>query len=336
MPLSITYFSVLPAEVWEQAIDWLVAGYTEGFYRTYQANLNYRRDLSSCALVCRAWRVRAQMHLFTLLRIPSHRLCRYEAILQESPILGTFAKEFCFFNTYTERSTNEFTRKTVETISHAVRIVHKLPGVRYLMVGRVNLAIEHPRLARHMAALTNINRLEFLSLTPTKLSQLARILVGIKTLSTLYLKVPITVDCDSRSIPTPCYAAKSSLTRLDLIIQSGGHLLLCWLVKAGVFATSLQISVVRLEDQIPQPEIALVMQGIQALLDNCAGSLKEWHFWTSIQVNNLLNVPKGNTTIVLLKDNNQCLFQYPSRRINCSQSWILWYRRAGSGMPWIR
>ena len=89
----------------------------------------------------------------------------------------------------------------------------------------------------------------------------------------------------------------SSLTTLDLVIQPGGHLLVDWLVKAKSFTTSLQILYVRLEDQIPQSEIALVMQGVQRLLDNCTGSLKELHFGAKIQVDDLSSVPKGNVDL---------------------------------------
>ena len=130
----------------------------------------------------------------------------------------------------------------------------------------------------HFATLTNINKLNFSTSTPTKLSQLARILLGLKNLSTLFLEVPIIVDSNPLPLPTPCYATKSSLTTLELLIQPGGHLLVDWLVKAKSFTTSLQILAVRLEDQIPQSKIALVMQGVQRLLDNCTGSLKEWYF----------------------------------------------------------
>ena len=150
-----------------------------------------------------------------------------------------------------------------------------------------------------MTALQNINRLEFYSHTPTKLSQLARILLGLKNLSTLSLSAPIIVDSNPLPLPTPCYATKSSLTRLDLDIQPGGHLLVDWLVKAKSFTTSLQILGVTLEDQISQSEIALVMPGVQRLLDNCTGSLKEWHFWAKIQVDDLSSVPKGNVDLKL-------------------------------------
>ena len=286
----------LPTEVWEQVIDWLVVGYTPEFDQTYQNNIDLRRDLSGCALVCRTWRVRAQMHLFSFLRISGNGLSQYGTLILKTPILCTFAKELKFYNQYVDNFKTKIIDKTIETASHAVRIAHKLPNVRYLLVTDINLALEHPQLHKHVAALA-INEMDFLSPTPTKLSQLARILLGLKNLSTLSLRVPIIVDSNPLPLPTPCYATKSSLTRLDLVIQPGGHLLVDWLVRAKSFTTSLQILDVRLEAQIPQSEIALVMQGVQRLLDNCTGSLKEWYFSAKIQVDDLSSVPKGNVDL---------------------------------------
>ena len=90
----------LPAELIEQVIDWLVIGYTHESGQTYQTNLDLRRDLSHCALVCCAWRVRAQTHLFALLRISGNGLSQYERILLNSPSLCRFAKELLFYNQY--------------------------------------------------------------------------------------------------------------------------------------------------------------------------------------------------------------------------------------------
>ena len=287
----------LPIEVWEQVIDWLVVGYTPKLGQTVQDNFNLRRDLSACALVCRAWRIRAQMHLFAFLRISGNGLSQYETLILKTPVLCTFAREFTFYNQYVDATTNQVVDKTVETASHAVRIVHKLLNVQYLVASSINLAIEHPHLPRHIAALQNINQLDFYSRTPTKLSQLARILLGLKDISTLYLSVPIIVDSNHLPLPAPCYATKSSLTRLDLVIQPGGYLLVDWLVKARSFTTSLHILFVRLEYQIPQSEIALVTQGVQTLLDNCTGTLEEWNLNAKIQVDDFSSVPKGNVDL---------------------------------------
>ena len=103
----------------------------------------------------------------------------------------------------------------------------------------INLAIEHPQFSKHVAALT-INQLVFCARVPTRLSQLARMLVGLKNLSALFLDVHIIVDSDPLPVPTPCYTTKSSLTKLDLVVQLGGELLLEWLVKSKSFTTSLQ------------------------------------------------------------------------------------------------
>ncbi|KAK7689660.1 hypothetical protein QCA50_007455 [Cerrena zonata] len=74
-------------------------------------------------------------------------------------------------------------------------------------------------------------------------------------------------------------------------MQLGGHLLLDWLVKAQSFTTSLKVLEVTVEGTMPQPGFDLIMQGLQSLLDNCSGHLKEWYFWAKIEVDDFKNIP---------------------------------------------
>ena len=278
---------ILPIEVWERAIDWLVVGHTR-ITGTPVGDLGLRRDLSNCVLVCHAWRARAQFYLFVHLRIVGNGLSQYGSLISRSPTICDLTKVFLFYNQYVQED------KTIETASHAVRIAHKLSNAHYLLMDRINLAIEHPHLARHTANLKNINTLHFLTRTPTKLSHLARILVGLQSLSTLTLDVPIVMDPNSLPLPTPCFSTKSSLTELHLRILSGGHLLVDWLVKAKSFTSTLQILDVRLKDQMIRSEIPLVVKAVQYLLENCAGSLKRWYFWAL--PNGSPSFPQGNVS----------------------------------------
>ena len=283
----------LPIEVWERAINWLTAYYVR-FGNTTNDEFDLRRDLSMCALVCRAWRSRAQFHLFAHLRIEGDGLSQYETLLLKSPMLCGFAKEIFFINQYVEESKSKITNLTVETACHVVRLAHKLPRVHYLTMANINLAIENPNLSRHMGALMKIKTLDFNSPTPTKLYQLARVLTGLRNLSTLLLNIHIVVDPIPLPLPAPCYATKSTLTTLELLIQPGGHMLLDWLVKAKTFTTSLQILYVELEEKVPQSDIGLAMEGVQSLLDNCSESLKEWDFRAKVRVPKSSSVTQGN------------------------------------------
>ena len=123
----MTNLPTLPTEVWERVIDWLVVGYTQTSGGMYHNDINFRRDLSRCAVVCRAWRVRTQMHLFAFLRISGKGLSQYKVLILKTPILCDFAKDFHFYNEYVETSENRISHQTVETASHVVRIAHKLP-----------------------------------------------------------------------------------------------------------------------------------------------------------------------------------------------------------------
>ena len=252
------------------------------------------------------------MHLFALLRISGNGLTQYESILLRSPVLCGFAKEFYFYNQLVDESKSRVKNQTIETASHAVRIAHKLSNVHYLMADKINLAIEHPHLPRHISALAHIDKLDFSSSVPTKLTQLARILVSFKNLSALYLVVPIISDPDSLPLPTPYYATKSSLKKLYLVIQSGGHLLVDWLVQAKTFTTFLETLDVRFEHQIPQPEIVLVMRGVQHLLDGCAKSLKEWNFHGNIQVDDFSDIPQSEVVLIFPYPNANVLFSISS------------------------
>ena len=239
IPLFTSHLPPLPTEVWEKVIDWLASSYNLELGRTWQRDLDFRRDLSSCTLVCHAWKIRAQMHLFVSLRVLANGLSHYEALIRKSPILCSLAKELHFYNEYRDEPKDEIEDKTVETATHIIRIAHKLPKLQFLHMQDINLAIEHPNFPRYIAALRNLNRLEFYSRTPTKLSPLVHMLVGLRSLSILYLSVDIIVESPPPTLPTSCYSPKSSLTKLVLPILPGGHLLTDWLVHTIVYTTSL-------------------------------------------------------------------------------------------------
>ncbi|KAK7689466.1 hypothetical protein QCA50_007258 [Cerrena zonata] len=280
----------LPTEVWENIIDLLVEYYTRPF-RTGFDSVNLKKELLSCALVCHAWYPRAQMHLGVYIFIHGSKLSTYEKLIHKVPILCTSAKEFEFMNQYTKDPDDKVPDRTVETVSHAVRVAHKLPHTHTLVVSDINLNIEHPHLPRYVTALTSIKNLQFYTYPPTRLAQLARFIIGFRNISTLVLYVPIAMESNPLPLPTPCYKTKSSLTELDLIMQPGGHLLLDWLVKTYSFTTSLQILQVAFDLPIPQSEVDLTMQGLQSLLDNCSGHLKQWIFFAKIEVDEFKDIP---------------------------------------------
>ena len=285
---------VLPTEIWERSIDWLVVIYTKTRSRNYDINL--RRDLFHCALVCRDWRFRAQKHLYAYIRINAHALSQFEAILRKTPILREFAQEFIFYNQYIREpgSQSRHTDRTTETASHALRIALRLPNVHYFSVEAVNLAREHPHLPRYMSLLHGIAHMGFKSCTRIKLRHLARLIVALKDVSAVALHVPIFVGPESTRLPTCYYNARSSPTELYLRVFTGGYLLLDWLIKAQSFIASLKLLQIELTAPVTRAEMVLIVQNTQALLVNCTKKLVEWRFWAWKKVDGLSTIPTGN------------------------------------------
>ncbi|KAK7689659.1 hypothetical protein QCA50_007454 [Cerrena zonata] len=149
---------VLPVEVWENVIDLLVADYTRPD-RNYFDSVKLRYDLISCALVCHAWLPRAQMHLCIYLYIVGSGISSYEKLIQRLPTLCAYAKELEFRNTSISNFNDQVVGKMVETASHVVRVVHKLPYIYTLGIDYINLSIEHPHLPRYVTMLTSVKQL---------------------------------------------------------------------------------------------------------------------------------------------------------------------------------
>lgn len=231
------------------------------------------------------------MHLFSNIRLKGSGLSIYASIIRKSPMILSFAKELHFFNTYPEGSDNDVTGRTIETASHLIRIIHKLPNLYSLVLGSIDLSIEHPHLPRYVAALRSINELQFLNRTPTSISHLASFLGSFPNLTTLTLSVPIIVPLNIFFLPS--LKARSSLTVLFLIGLPGVPLLLNWLVLAHAFTTSLQKLHMAFQDSISQSELVSAMQGLQSLLENCRASLKEWVFWANKEVGYFKDTPSG-------------------------------------------
>lgn len=125
-------------------------------------------------------------------------------------MLYMFTREFNLYNWYKDGPDGEEKHQTVETISHAVRILHKLSQVHTVLLVNINLANEHSNLPMYVGALSSVKELRFGTISPTKMAQLARFFIAFRTLSTLISEVPILIEPRPLPLPPPRYASKSS------------------------------------------------------------------------------------------------------------------------------
>ena len=87
IPPSATVQSRFPVEVWENVIDML-------YSVLLPDQIEHSRTLHSCALVCRAWRVRSQRNLFYAVVLKDiATLRKFSAVLDDAPHLRDYVRE---------------------------------------------------------------------------------------------------------------------------------------------------------------------------------------------------------------------------------------------------
>ena len=80
----------LPIEVWEYILDWIVFQ-LRGI--SIAANREMVQRLSTCSLVCRAWRVRSQAHLFKAVTLNYEELASLDTVLTNNPAICSGIEE---------------------------------------------------------------------------------------------------------------------------------------------------------------------------------------------------------------------------------------------------
>ena len=284
----------LPVEIWERVLDWLVTIYTPVHRNATESTLS--RDLFNCALVCRAWRARAQTHLFAYPSIRAPDLSVFEATIRKIPVLCEHVQELLFENEPIVAQNG--VTKTVDTISHVTRVAHKFPKAHYFLFRDNDLSVEHPYLSRSLAACRFINWLDYFTSIPTRLPHLVRFIAAFNKLSIVSLAVPIILDQET-SIPNISNVLRSSPEVLILWLEPGNHLLLDWLIESKTFVKSLRQLVVTLDNRVPSQEISLHAERLQSLLDLCCKHIKVWDFY---RYEDLKPMPLGTVLPVVINN----------------------------------
>ena len=119
--------SRLPVEVCENVIDML-------YSMDLQDQVEHSRALHSCALVCKAWRVRSQRNLFySVVLQDTDALEKFAAVLDNGPHLSDYVHEVMLFE--------HITHTTAGPLSlFPVALYGKLPNLEEIAVKRIREA----------------------------------------------------------------------------------------------------------------------------------------------------------------------------------------------------
>ena len=216
--LLISPLSRLPAEIWEQIIDWI------GVDHWHDGSMT--DTLRACILVCRAWRDRARFHLYAYVCLRSSRLSKLQSITNKN-------------------------RNLVVEVMHITCISHHILSALFVMkpfkdltvleIRDLNLSQEHPPLS--ITPLTySIRTLELVETRPCTVSQLIRFINLFPRLSSLRFIMVTGHELDHKGglIPPPHSTPRPSLMSLQLALIPGVDRLIDWYTNEGVLLAELQ------------------------------------------------------------------------------------------------
>ncbi|KAK7683250.1 hypothetical protein QCA50_013512 [Cerrena zonata] len=248
----VDFSSRFPTEIYENIIDYVA----EIFY-------NFRwRDLASCALVCRAWVPRAQMHLFSVI-VPhfiynDRQFSSVRHAIRRKPFLLQYIKTFnANYNDKMPQPTTVLT-------------TYRMPSLKQCRISSLDLKTAHSSLFRFPTSATSLHLLDLYECKTGDVNQLCRFLTSFRSLSTLALLWDnSTIFYDHSLSHLQFNRSKSSLQTLAIQLIPNISLLLKSFIKARSFVTHLKHFIIS-GDVLPNP-----FQEITELLQHCSQSLEE-------------------------------------------------------------
>ena len=250
----------LPVELSDLIIDIVFLQYD---YRETQGYL------SACSLVCKAWRNRAQTHLFKRIVIHYRRLCLLERGLKANPHRHSNITEIIVMgqcNWWKMRSFSSF----------AIR--HKLPNLKFLSIPELSFGREHPLLYQ-APMFRSVHRLRLHYLHPCQLSQLIRFIDCFPSLSVLQLKFTssqFVLQHRGQILFEPPSIDTRRLEVLELTLVPGVFRLIEWLLRAKPLLKhlgTLSLHVPYTKDQV---DFESRFEGVKNLVDHCCGSVESF------------------------------------------------------------
>lgn len=248
----------LPTEIWEQTIDWICV-------EKWETSIPYptTRTLYRCALVCRAWRDRSRMHLWSHVALKARDIPKLQTVLRSG--LG-FPSSFIKRLSICEEGNWPIS---------ALLVSWKWENLTYLQFIILDLSRQHVLCARATLPWT-VRVLHIHQLYKGTVSRLLRFLNCFHSLENLYMFIGHQTELESNGevLPPPKTKHNRSLTSLDIGITPGVNKLIHWYLREGVFLHTLRNLIVKLHLVPEGPDFQVYCDGLKALLDHCTDTLE--------------------------------------------------------------
>ncbi|KAK7684920.1 hypothetical protein QCA50_011754 [Cerrena zonata] len=249
----------LPIELCESIMDWIAAECDP-----FLQNMWTRVTLLACSLVCRTWRYRAQLHLFTCVNVKAESLSTFNRSLKAPRHLASFINEL-----------NIDSQSEHAMPVSSLFIAHKSQNLKTLHIFCFDLTREHPWLCRAPLR-CSVQVLDLEMLKKCNASQLIRFLNAFHSLSSLHVFLDFkTLEHNGQILPSPYYASSRSLTVLDLELIPGVFRLLDWFIKAGLLLGHLKMLMLACIAHQSQTEFQSCFGGVEALLRHCGATIED-------------------------------------------------------------
>ncbi|KAK7683232.1 hypothetical protein QCA50_013494 [Cerrena zonata] len=309
--------SRFPTEIYELIIDYVAGEPHFGGLRHFGRWWPLVRFLARCALVCRAWVPRAQMHLFyaiDLSKTPSLRdthleLTSFRAAVQRKPFLLPYIKLLCIAN------------DSLKSSQITILSSYHMPSLKACSISSLNLAEVHPSLYRFPSSATSLQILWLDFCLTGDANQLCRFLTSFRSLAIVVVTWSQRKRLRRKKAPTfggrdlphlQFNRSKCSLQTLALTLGRNLPALLKTFIKARPFVSHLRHLILAYP-----PGIRSSLQDITELLEHCSQSLEEvtvilgsWLNYLEIVVSSLcthLGLNASEEEIRLFSDMVKCL-----------------------------
>ena len=219
--------------------------------------------LSTCSLVCRAWRVRAQAQLFKKISLNYEGLSSFDSVLTRNPSILSIVTEI------------HVMRRSMANLISFFAIRHQLSNLTDLTLNQLDLNLEHRWL--HRAPLFHsVQQLGLFSLQNCQLSQLVLFINAFPSLTRLDIGFGFTeLEHKGQILPKPFRSNTRSLKWLEVELIPGSSRLIEWLFKAKSLSSQLTTLILYVRNLEDEAKLMSSFNGVKELLDSCRNSIED-------------------------------------------------------------